>query len=327
MNFFSDAVDVHENLHNELKQEVASYRSLAFAESTKKTYKSHLNSYLDFCDKMDILPVPASEETIASYAAFLARRLKPTSVRQYLNIVRVMHLECGESHPYKDSWLVKSTLKGIERAKGCEPNRKTPILPQTLFVIKDKLDFSLANDVIFWAACIVMFFGLLRKSNLFQENGDFDENKQLTIDCFSFENNSINLDIRWSKTIQCKEKVVNIKLPRLSGHPLCPYTAVQTLFDRHRDKSPRAQAFPIKGSYFNRRLRSLTKDCPGDFSSHSFRRGGATWALMSGIPEAVIKLLGDWSSDCYLRYLDQLPSTVLNKYRHKFALNIPPNIE
>ena len=80
---------------------------MTFAESTKKTYQTHLNSYLKFCDTMDIVPVPASEQTIAQYAAYLARRLKPDSVKQYLNIIRILHLECGEKHPYKDSWYVK----------------------------------------------------------------------------------------------------------------------------------------------------------------------------------------------------------------------------
>ena len=58
-------------------------------------------------------PVPANEKTIAMYAACLARRLRPASVRQYLNIVRVMHLEAGLSNPLKDSWFISSALKCV----------------------------------------------------------------------------------------------------------------------------------------------------------------------------------------------------------------------
>ncbi len=43
---------------------------------------------------------------------------------------------------------------------------------------------------------------------------------------------------------------------------------------------------------------------PLGFSSHSFRRGGASWAFHSKVPGELIKVHGDWSSDTYLRYLD-----------------------
>ena len=113
-------------------------------------------------------PVSANEKTVVMYAAYLARRLRPTSVRQYLNIVRAMHLEAGLSNPLKDSWFISSTLKGIHRAKGTAVNRKSPITPCILLRIKKELKMSDRNDIVFWAACLVMFFSLFRKANLFQ---------------------------------------------------------------------------------------------------------------------------------------------------------------
>ncbi|KAK7089168.1 hypothetical protein V1264_024786 [Littorina saxatilis] len=52
---------------------------------------------------MDIMPVPVNEQTVAQYAAYLARRLKPSSIKQYINIIRILHLESGLPHPFKDS--------------------------------------------------------------------------------------------------------------------------------------------------------------------------------------------------------------------------------
>ena len=97
-----------------------------FADNTKRTYTSHRNSFLRFCTELCVPPVPANENNIAMYAAYLARRLRPASVRQYLNIVRVKHLEAGLSNPLKDSWFISSTLKGIDRANGTAVNRKKP---------------------------------------------------------------------------------------------------------------------------------------------------------------------------------------------------------
>ena len=42
---------------------------------------------------------------------------------------------------------------------------------------------------------------------------------------------------------------------------------------------------------------------PTQYSGHSFRRGGASFAFSCGIPSDLIKFQGDWSSDAYLRYL------------------------
>ena len=43
------------------------------------------------------------------------------------------------------------------------------------------------------------------------------------------------------------------------------------------------------------------------FSSHLFRKRGDTWAFLSGVPSELIKLMGDWSSDYYLRKI-QFPT-------------------
>ena len=43
---------------------------------------------------------------------------------------------------------------------------------------------------------------------------------------------------------------------------------------------------------------------PKDFSSHSFRRGGATFAFQCAIPGELIQQHGDLTSAAYLAYLD-----------------------
>jgi hypothetical protein len=207
---------------------------------------------------MAIVPVPVGEETVAQYAAYLARRLSPSSVRQYINIIRILHLECGLEHPYLDSWVVKTTLMGIDKTKGCEPNRKAPITPELLLRLKARLDLHTVRDKLFWAACLVLFYGLLRRSNLFQESGDFDPEKQLTRDCVNMSAaDRVTLVIKWSKTIQRKERQLEINLPAMPGHPLCPFQALSDMLSALGTAAPKTQAFPIKGSEFNKRLRRL----------------------------------------------------------------------
>lgn len=40
-----------------------------------------------------------------------------------------------------------------------------------------------------------------------------------------------------------------------------------------------------------------------NFSSHCFRRGGASWAFHAWVPVELIQLQGDWTSDCFKKYL------------------------
>jgi hypothetical protein len=49
-------------------------------------------------------------------------------------------------------------------------------------------------------------------------------------------------------------------------------------------------------------IKSIGKD-PDEYSSHSFRRGGASWAFSAEVPSELIQLYGDWSSDAYKKYL------------------------
>jgi len=308
----------------ELKQELAHYRSSTFADNTVRTYRSHLNSYFDFCCKMCIPPVPVTERQVALYAAYLARRLKPSSVRQYLNIIRILHLESGLDHPFKESWLVKTTLKGIEREKGCEVHRKSPVTPEMLLQLKSQLNLNCKSDCIFWAACLVMFFGLLRRSNLFGVGARTTECKQLTRDCFVVDGNSsaVTVLVQWSKTNQFKQRVQKILLPVMHPHPLCPASAVVDMFKRTDNRGPKSQAFPLTPQAFTARLKTLFEG-RSDVTSHSFRRGGATWALSCGVPGEIIKMMGDWQSTCYLTYLDQIPQQTVDFYRLKCCRTLP----
>ena len=43
---------------------------------------------------------------------------------------------------------------------------------------------------------------------------------------------------------------------------------------------------------------------PDRYSGHGLRRGGATFALQCGLPVDLLKIQGDWKSNCVERYLE-----------------------
>ena len=57
---------------------------------------------------------------------------------------------------------------------------------------------------------------------------------------------------------------------------------------------------------------------PAPYSGHSFRIGAATSAAAEGIEDAVIKILGRWSSSAYLAYV-RIPRSELSGVSHRMA--------
>ena len=86
---------------------------------------------------------------------------------------------------------------------------------------------------------------------------------------------------------------------------------------------PESQAFPVRGSHFNRRLRALTAAGAGEIIPASFRRGGAIWAVSCGVPGEIVKAMGDWRSTAYSCYVNQMPQKVTDHYRNLFARKLP----
>ncbi len=67
---------------------------------------------------------------------------------------------------------------------------------------------------------------------------------------------------------------------------------------------------------------------PSSFSSHSFRRGGASWAFRSHVPGELVKVHGGWKSNTYLKYLRVLIGPEISSGTsngRRFILGVPFN--
>ena len=302
-------------LEESLLEDVEHFKSLAYAVSTQKTYKSQRETYLLFCKALGYTPVPASTQTLCRFAALLARTHRYSSIKQYLNIVRILHLEWDLPNPLSGNFQLDSVLKGIRRAIGDKVNRKAPIDPQMLIAILTQLDMDNKCHCAVWAACLLMFYGMLRQSNVMPASpASFDPNKHLRRQDIKFTQNAVILTIRWSKTIQFKERTLTLPLPRIRNHVLCPLQAVFNSFQKTSDAPSSGPALTVSTNpvipLTVNMFRSVFYEClsksgiqVNHYSGHSFRRGGASWAYQSGVPIQTIKNIGDWKSDAYQRYI------------------------
>lgn len=291
-------------------------RGHAFAHNTKRSYSTHLNSYLEFCSLTGLPPFPISAQQATRYIAHLSQRLKYTSITKYINILRLLCLETEQPNPLV-TWSVTSVLRGVRRVKGDQRDSKLPITPHMLLRIRSFLKLNQPLHCTLWAAYLTAFFSLLRTSNLVPPStAAFDVNKHLCRGDLSPHDGGLLLTIKWSKTIQYKERSYQLPLPYIQGHPLCPVTALHSLLSMGPSLPPSTPlfAFPnctgvtvLTRHTFTDHLHQHLQGCGFDtaaYSGHSFRRGGASWAFDSGLPGELVQVLGDWKSDSYKLYLE-----------------------
>ena len=251
------------------------------------------------------------------YIAFLSRRLCFSSVKQYLNAVRLVHLEAGLQNPLEKNWYVSSILKGVCRLKGDASLQKLPITLDILKHVFLVLDLHSSFDPAFWAACLVGFFSFFRKSNLLiPSHLLFDPGQNLCANDVQFTDEGVILTVRWSKVIQFKERVLHIPLPKIPNSPFCPSTALLQLTLENFPCSRSGPLFryswlgasnvPLTQCQFTGKLQACSGAIGLDaskYSGHSLRRGGASFALQCGLPVDLIKTQGDWKSNACEHYL------------------------
>ena len=294
------------------------FRSATFSDNTKRSYRTHQKAYQKFCELLNIAVAPASTASLCLYAAYLARFLLPQSLGPYLNFVGLLHKELGYPNPLSDNWVVSSVLRGIKRTLGVPPKPRLPITVSLLLGIRSRLNLNCSKHASFWAICLVAFFGLFRKAHLLPESEPaFDPKKMFTRSDFSFSHSCIYITVRWSKTIQMGQRTVVIPLLAVPSSPLCPVSAVTHAFNLNPGCSPSSQALGWRDNtsfrscvYTYKSFMTCVKQIlqqlgvsPALYGTHSFRRGGATFALDAGVSLDTISLLGDWKSDAMFLYL------------------------
>ena len=128
------------------------------------------------------------------------------------------------------------------------------------------------------------------------------------------EEHTMRIEVGKSKTNQFNERV---HVSHIAGHRGDVLDRVGALHHHFTVNSPQPHmpAFTFQGEHgcqpmLHALLVSFTKELaaaigvdPHSVGGHSFRRGSASWAYMSGVTEMVIQNQGDWLSNAYKGYI------------------------
>ncbi|XP_066278616.1 uncharacterized protein [Branchiostoma lanceolatum] len=285
----------------------------AFADGTWSNLRTILRTYLLFCTFYCLTPFPASVDTLEPFAEMLARSFRaPASIANYLGGLRSLHVLFGwtvDAFLSPDIALMK---RGLQRRLCHTPRQVAPFTPDILLRILEHLDMTDPFHATIWTLLILSFFTFQRKSN-FLPKGRFDPAKQCTIHDFQIFPNYMLVRIRWSKTIQCAERVLYLPVLAIPESPLCPVAAFRHMlklnpYDGLAVFTVRysKRVLPMSQAVFDNAFKRVLVQAglnPQSYSLHSGRRGGATFAFRSGVPVELIKIQGDWRSNAYLLYL------------------------
>lgn len=300
-----------------LDDRVSFLRGNALAPSTRRTYSTYLQTYFNFCITHGCKPFPVTNQDLGRYIAHLSSYLCCSSIKNYLSAVRHLHLEAGYGNPMSNNYYIDVLLKGMRRTLGDGSNPKLPITPNILLKILSRIDLNSPRDICFWTLCLVAFFSFFRKSNLLPPSlSEFDPSKHISRGNISFNTKGALIRVNWSKTIQYHERSLQVPLPLIQSSALCPSQALMLLFKLSPSHDSDIPAFMFSTptglkllnyegflSRLHECLREIGID-PKKYSGHSFRRGGASFALECGLPPDLIQTQGDWRSDAYKSYID-----------------------
>ena len=133
-------------------------------------------------------------------------------------------------------------------------------------------------------------------------------------DLVQLSKSSFKLAIRNSKTNQFGQKVLIIPFAVSPVAALCPVKAL--IHHLTISKLPSTyplfaysngqKTFVLTQESFSKKLREVILSIginPSTYSPHSFRRGGTSYAINSGINPMFVKARGDWSSNAFEKYV------------------------
>lgn len=275
----------------------------AMAPSTRRIRGVQWKCYKNFCQEYKLNCLPCSDDQSSLFASHLSRYLSYTSICNYLQAVGFIQKLYGLVPPSVSSDSVKLTLLGIKKKPNIGHELRAPITLGHLKKFKLQLVMSKPSHVMFWACLLLLFRSLLRVSHVTQSPHN------LQVKDVKFISSGMVLIIHSSKTNQGSAPPRYIPIASLQNKSMCavfwlkhwlsvkPAPSSAPLFRLNN------QAMSYK--VFQAALSALVSKAGINqkISSHSFRRGGATFLSAIGLPLDKIKERGGWKSDAILTYI------------------------
>jgi site-specific recombinase XerD len=287
-----------------LWDQVREYIRASKAENTLRGYRSDWRDFCAWCQARGMVPLPATPETVASYIAGCAGRLKAGSIQRRLNAIAEAHKSMGLDSP-TSTGIVRNTFKGIKRTLGTASLQKAPAVTEDIRAMVDAADDGLIGlrDC---ALVLLGFAGAFRRAEMVA----------LDIDDCAFGKDGLTVTLRRSKTDQ-DGAGRKIGIPYGSNPETCPVRVLQAWLEhaaitsgpvfRSLNRHRQVQPGRLAGIDVARVVKKLAQRAGLDsskYAGHSLRAGHATSAAIAGASErSIMKQTGHRSVQMVRRYI------------------------
>ena len=288
-------------------------QSYRFAKGTAQNMLSGIRTWLTYCVYFSKPVLPATSSSVIPFLELMSITVTYSHLKHLLSAVKFYHLTKGFEFPEHD-FDISNTLHGLKRKKSHTPHQALPLTPRILRDLYRGLDMRKDKDRALWCSYLVTFYCLFRKSNSVPKSAtNIDLKRTLLRKHIHVDTgkNMVYVHVTFAKTIQFGNRDLVIPIPGNSDPALDPVRHLHALFTRVPCQ-PESPAFSFKPNSFItystfttslKRLLGFAGYNPSLYSGHSFRRGGATFLFKLGASILQIQASGDWSSQCFVRYL------------------------
>ena len=258
----------------------------SIADSTRRCYTTGQTTYLTFCSRLNMQPLPATEQLLIIFTADLSQRLAFSSIRAYLSAVRFLHISNGHSDPLSGKLKLDLLLRRVRKRKPGSHDKRLPITPlilQKLFSILNQNPTDLENKLNFFFGPLAVwgfsvFFVL---ANLLPSQRRTTQHGICRYRISTEKPSFLKVYIKGSKTDQLRQGTT-VVVGRTKSHispvkSVLAYVACRgfksgPLFC-HQNGSPLTRSQLVNG--LRSALSKAGVKCD-NFSGHSFRIGAAT---------------------------------------------------
>ena len=287
------------------------------APGTRANHRTHYNSYLKFCDEYRFNPLPADDWRYCQYAQHLAWENKvPGTIENYVSTVWTVHRLENLYCPGVDQIHYKKLTESFKKQREVPVKQAAAMTHEVLMQIFPHVNLDSELEAVTWVSLLVGFCLVLRVSNLAPVSRfKFDHAQNLLRSDLYMKQGFWTLKIRWSKTIQNHNKILESPLVPSKYREICPQhwvTRMMRIIPARPDEPfflvrSKEGRLPLSIGQISRLLNKWTKKAgldPKPYMAHCLHRGGLNWAHRAKLTGETLRLLSDWGNEAYLHYID-----------------------
>ena len=259
--------------------------------------------------------------------------VKYTQMANYLSAIKTKFITLGLDVACFDDSRLKYYQTAVQLQSPMNVKLKKIINVPLLKSIVQLCD-PMYMGQIFKAVYLLSFFSFLRLSNLVPHAiVQFSPLKHLAQGDLIFRPDNVIVLLKWSKTMQGKNDIKLITVPRIYNSILGPVTALSNLLALTPKGSnlPLFQVkvnqtwVPLTDSKVRRHLSLLLTKLKlenAGYTFHTFRCSGATFAFNDNVSLQNIQKHGTWTLDCVWRYITDTTDAgeqVASMFRQKLS--------